>query len=84
MNENELRKLRENPQELARQLRKDYRGVFGTEEGQRVLEDLKKRCYFYNSTFSDDEGLWMMNEGQRNAVLYIERMINMKLEGDNK
>ena len=34
-----------------KQLVIDYKTTFGSESGQRVLDDLKKRCSFETSTF---------------------------------
>ena len=32
------------------QLVKDYKITFGSDEGKRILDDLKKRSHFYNTT----------------------------------
>ena len=35
-----------------KQLREDYKTVFGSEEGKRVLEDISIRCHESSTTFS--------------------------------
>ena len=34
-----------------KQLREDYKTVFGTDEGKRVLEDISIRCHESSTTF---------------------------------
>lgn len=64
-----------------KQLQQDYRHVFSSDEGKRVLEDLKLRGFFYSSTFTpgDPHGTtW--NEGQRAIVLTIISMIEQPFD----
>ena len=50
----------------------DYKKVFNTPEGQRVLYDLMREFHMLRPTYysSDPQAIYM-NEGGRNAVLYI-------------
>ncbi len=60
------------------QMHKDYKIVFGSEEGQRVLQDLKNRCFFNSSTFVSDRSETILREGQRSVVLYINNILQSK------
>ena len=52
-----------------KQLVIDYKTTFGSESGQRVLNDLKKRCSFETSTFvKGDSHASAFLEGQRSMV----------------
>jgi hypothetical protein len=66
-------------QEVAEQLRKDYQTVFNSEEGQRVLEDLKKTCFFYSSTIDSTPHVMGFNEGQRTAMLHIDTKLKLSV-----
>jgi len=57
------------------ELKLNYRRTFKTDDGQVVLEDLKKRFAFETTTFSDNPYQSAFNEGQRSAVLSIVRML---------
>ncbi len=63
-----------------KQLQNDYRHVFSTDEGKRVLEDLKLRGFFHSSTFSPVDNQMFWNEGQRAMVLHIISMINQPFD----
>ena len=58
-----------------KQLRGAYKTVFGSDEGGRVLEDLRKRCHARSSTFSTEPNETYFFEGQRQVVLFIEDML---------
>jgi len=61
------------------QLSKDYKIVFGSDEGQRVLEDIAKRCHESTTTFSKDNSHeTTFFEGQRTIYLFIKAMIKRK------
>jgi len=69
-----------NQKQLA-ELRLAYRRVFNTDDGQKVLADLKKRSSFDATTFvSGDPHTSAFNEGQRAAVLLIVRMLSEEKE----
>ena len=63
------------------ELKLAYRRTFNTDDGQKVLEDLKKRFGFESSTFvSGDPHTSAFNEGQRAALLLIVRMLSEEKE----
>ena len=67
-----------NEKEL-KQLTIDYKQTFGSESGEKVLEDLKKRCSFNTTTFvQGDSHDTAFREGQRAGVLFINNMLNKK------
>ncbi len=59
------------------QLARLYKTVFDSADAKLVLEDLKNRCYSYETThvpgFPD---VINKNEGMRSVVLYIKSQIN--------
>jgi len=57
-------------------LKLSYRRTFTTEDGEIVLRDLKKRFGYEATTFSGDPYETAFNEGQRAAVLLIDRMLS--------
>ena len=64
---------------ILKQLISDYKIVFGSEPGERVLEDLKKRCHFYATTnVKGDSHESAFYEGQRAAVLWIDNVLKQK------
>ena len=66
-------------QAALKQLVQEYQLVFGSDEGQRVLEDLKRRCHFYASTnVKGDSHDSAFYEGQRAAVLFIDNVLKQK------
>ncbi len=69
---------KDDPRKVIEQMHKDYKIVFGSEEGQRVLTDLKNRCFFNTSTFVSDKSETILREGQRSVVLYINNILQMK------
>ena len=62
-----------------KQLQNDFKTVFNSDEGKRVLADLEKRCHFLTTTnikgFSH-ESAYM--EGQRSVLLFIKQMLQTK------
>ena len=62
-----------------KQLQKDYKITFGSDEGQRVLEDISIRCHERTTTFNKDnshESAFL--EGQRSIHLFIKAMLKSK------
>ena len=60
-------------------LQRVYREVFSSDEGQKVLDDLKSRFGFQQTTHvPGDPYESAFFEGQRNAVLLILRMMEPK------
>lgn len=62
------------PEDL-KQLKAAYKFVFDTDDGRRVLADLRRRCHAHTSTFSTNANETFFNEGQRQVVLFIEDML---------
>jgi hypothetical protein len=56
----------------------DYRIVFGSPEGKRVLHDLIARHYVLGSTFSSEATIMAHAEGQRDVVLQVLRFMQMR------
>ena len=52
-------------------LRDDAKLLFESNEGAKVLEDLKARYGFYSPTFSADPYESAYREGQRSVVLFL-------------
>jgi len=62
-----------------KQLQEDYKICFDTDQGKRVLDDLKKRCHFYNTTHvKGDSHESAFYEGQRSIIVFIENILNQK------
>jgi len=57
------------------QLKLTYRRTFNTDDGEKVLQDLKSRFGYETTTFSGNPYETAFNEGQRAAVLLIVRML---------
>lgn len=63
-----------------KQLAVAYKQVFESDNGQKVLEDLEKRCSFYTTThIKGDSHESAFLEGTRSVVLFIKNMLNKKL-----
>ena len=66
-------------QKRIEQLRKDYKIVFGSDEGKRVLNDISIRCHESSTTFSKDNSHeTAFLEGQRSISLFIKAMLKSK------
>ena len=68
-------------QKELKQLGIDYKTVFKSEAGERVLSDLEKRCSFHATTQvkgESHESAFL--EGSRAVVLFIKNMLNKKGE----
>ena len=63
-----------------KQLREDYKTVFGSDDGKMVMDDLEKRCFYNVTTFSKADNETAFFEGQRTVLLFIKSMINHKEE----
>ena len=67
---------RENPIDEERQRRTDYRMVFGTEAGQRVLADILRLCAISQTTFVPGApDLSAFNEGKRRVALEVVEVL---------
>ena len=61
------------------QLRNDYKIVYGSDEGKRVLEDISIRCHESSTTFSKDNSHeTAFLEGQRSMLLFIKAILKSK------
>ena len=61
------------------QLIKDFKFVFSSDEGKRILFDLEKRCHEFVTTHdkqSATESAFL--EGQRSVLIFIKNMVNKK------
>jgi len=56
-------------------LREAYKLVFGSEDGQRVLEDMAARFHINASVYSTEPTDTAYREGQRTVVLFIQSML---------
>ena len=71
----------ENSNKKIKDLFKNYKATFGSDDGKSVMEDLEKRCFYNTSTFSRNEpNETAFFEGQRTVLLFIKSMINHKEE----
>tara|TARA_R110002020_G_scaffold24190_7_gene79751 strand:+ start:1938 stop:2168 length:231 start_codon:yes stop_codon:yes gene_type:complete len=58
------------------ELKQMYRRVFETEDGQKVIEDLKTRCWFYAPIHTPgDTHETAYRDGQRSIVLSLISML---------
>ena len=64
----------------------DFKALFTTEIGGRVLECLERRFHIRNSTLSIDSrgvidpGMVLAREGERNVVLFIKQRIDLNVD----
>ena len=58
----------------------DYKAVFSSEEGERVLFDLMKNNFMLAPTFTSCEHEMALREGSRNAILRILSILKVKPE----
>ena len=71
----EAKKLEKNLQ----QLQTDYKVIFNSDEGVRVMADLEKRCHFMTTTnIKGDSHESAYMEGQRSVLLFIKQMLLTK------
>jgi hypothetical protein len=62
-----------------KQLQNDFKTVFNSDEGKRVLTDLEKRCHFLTTTnIKGDSHESAYMEGQRSVLLFIKQMLQTK------
>ena len=66
-------------EKLIEGLKVNYKTIFNTDEGKRVLADLEKRCHYHSTTNvkgDSHESAYM--EGQRSVLLFIKQMLQTK------
>ena len=62
-----------------KQLQNDFKTVFNSDEGKRVLADLEKRCHFLTTTnIKGDSHESAYMEGHRSVLLFIKQMLQPK------
>ena len=61
---------------MIEELRQDAKQILHTNEGDRLLEDLKRRYGFYQPTFRGDPYETTYAEGQRSVLLFILSLIS--------
>ena len=62
-----------------KQLQNDFKTVFNSDEGKRVLADLEKRCHCLTTTnIKGDSHESAYMEGQRSVLLFIKQMLQTK------
>ena len=67
------------PEKIIEQLKNDYKIIFNTDEGKRILNDLEKRCHEFVTTFSKNSSYeTAFLEGQRSVLIFIKAMITKK------
>jgi hypothetical protein len=58
----------------------DYKTVFGSEAGQRVLYDLMKNNYLLSPTYTTNLHEMALREGSRNVVLRIMSILKVDVD----
>ena len=63
------------------ELQTDYKTIFNSDEGKRVMSDLEKRCHFMTTTnIKGDSHESAYMEGQRSVLLFIKSMLQNENE----
>ena len=68
-------------EKFLKELQENYKFIFNTEEGKKVLADLEKRCHYHSTTNvkgDSHESAYM--EGQRSVILFIKSMLRKDKE----
>ena len=68
-------------EKFLKELQENYKFIFNTEEGKKVLADLEKRCHYHSTTNvkgDSHESAYM--EGQRSVLLFIKSMLRKENE----
>ena len=67
-------------QERLNELVKDYKLTFESKSGEKVLQDLQRRCHLFTTTnVKGDSHESAFMEGQRAAILFITNILNRKI-----
>ena len=61
---------RKSQEEAYRKLNQDYKDIFKTASGLRVLKDIMDKGFFFKSTFTGNSKSFQ-NDGKRDLMLYI-------------
>ena len=68
-------------EKFLQELQTNYKTIFNTDEGKKVLADLEKRCHYHSTTNvkgDSHESAYM--EGQRSILLFIKSMLQKENE----
>ena len=68
-------------EKFLQELQTNYKTIFNTDEGKKVLADLEKRCHYHSTTNvkgDSHESAYM--EGQRSVILFIKSMLRKENE----
>ena len=68
-------------EKFLQELQTNYKTIFNTDEGKKVLADLEKRCHYHSTTNvkgDSHESAYM--EGQRSVLLFIKSMLQKENE----
>ena len=68
-------------EKFLQELQTNYKTIFNTDEGKKVLADLEKRCHYHSTTNvkgDSHESAYM--EGQRSVILFIKSMLRKDKE----
>ncbi len=71
-------------EKVIKELQTNYKFIFNTDEGKKVLADLEKRCHYHSTTNvkgDSHESAYM--EGQRSVLLFIKSMLQNENEKGN-
>ncbi len=61
-------------------IQEDYRKIFSTDEGKRVLNHMEGIGFFKTTTLTNDAILMAFNEGNRAFLLHIKTILDMDIE----
>lgn len=75
-----MRQFHQPTLDFLRGRKSDYRAVFGTPAGNRVLRDLIGFCRGTKSCYHDDPRLHAVLEGRREVFLRIANHMNLSVE----
>jgi hypothetical protein len=70
----------ENNSDKLKGLRNNYKSVFESEEGKKVLKDLERVCLYRSTTFDKDSLVMAFQEGLRAVYLHITTIKDMDIE----
>ena len=58
----------------------NYKKVFASEEGKKVLKDLEGKCFINSPTICKEPHEMAFREGQRAVVLHIKTLLTMDID----
>ena len=68
-------------EKVIKELQTNYKFIFNTDEGKKVLADLEKRCHYHSTTnVKGDSHERAYMEGQRSVILFIKSMLRKDQE----